>query len=85
MIKALKLQKAVVIIVLGLVALILTQLFHFESIKMYKTLLGISGALLIIGALLFLYPILFAKKLDSEGKVVELEVGSETDEVTTGK
>ena len=35
--------------------------------------LGFSGFLMIIGALLFLYPILFAKKVDNDGEEVELK------------
>lgn len=73
MIKVLKLQKAVVAIVLGILALIAAQIMSSNHVKGSNFVLGVSGALLIIGSLIFLYPILFAKKADNEGDVVELK------------
>jgi len=73
MIKVLKLQKAVYAIILGVLALIAAQLMSSQKVEGSDIMLTISGILLIIGALLFLYPILFAKKVDSEGESVELK------------
>jgi len=73
MIKDLKLQKAVYAIILGVLALIAAQVMSSQKIEGSNIVLGLSGALLIIGALLFLYPIMFAKKVDTEGEKVELQ------------
>lgn len=73
MIKVLKLQKAVYAIILGVLALIAAQIMSSQKVEGSNIMLTISGILLIIGALLFLYPILFAKKVDSEGESVELK------------
>jgi len=73
MIKNLKLTKAVIVIVLGAIALIIARVMDTYKIEGARVVLGISGGLLIIGALIFLYPILFAKKADKDGKQVELQ------------
>jgi len=73
MIKVLKLQKAVIAIILGIICLIVAQVMSSNHVTGSSYLLGLSGVLLIIGALLFLYPILFAKKVDNEGEEVELK------------
>jgi len=73
MIKLLKLQKAVFVIILGVIALIASQIMSSNDAKGSSFVLGVSGVLFIIGALMFLYPILFAKKVDSEGEKVELK------------
>ncbi|MEE1945950.1 isoleucyl-tRNA synthetase [Pedobacter sp. KR3-3] len=73
MIKVLKLQKAVYAILLGIVALIAAQVMSSHKIAGSGIVLGASGLLLILGACLFLYPILFAKKTDKDGKSVELK------------
>jgi hypothetical protein len=73
MIKVLKLKKAVIAIILGILALIAAQIMSSRRMDGSNIMLSISGALLIIGALLFLYPIMFAKKVDQEGTNVELE------------
>lgn len=73
MIKALKLQKAIIAIVLGVVALIIAQLMSSNHVQGSNYVLAVSGFLLIIGALIFLYPILFAKKVQNEETKVELE------------
>lgn len=73
MLKVLKLQKAVLAIILGILALIAAQIMSSNKIAGSNFVLGVSGALLIIGSLLFLYPILFAKKVDTEGEEVELK------------
>ncbi|MFD0939806.1 isoleucyl-tRNA synthetase [Pedobacter boryungensis] len=72
MIKVLKLRKAVIAIILGIIALVVAQIMSSKRVTGSSYVLGLSGFLLIIGALLFLYPILFAKKIDNDGKVVEL-------------
>lgn len=64
MIKTLKLRKAIIALVLGIVSLIIAQIMSEKHITGSSYVLGLSGLLLIIGALLFLYPILFAKKVD---------------------
>ncbi|TKC12164.1 isoleucyl-tRNA synthetase [Pedobacter polaris] len=73
MIKVLKLQKAVLAIILGIVALVIAQIMSSNRVTGSSYVLGLSGFLLIIGALMFLYPILFAKKVDNEGEDVELK------------
>jgi hypothetical protein len=73
MIKHLKLQKALYAVILGVMCLIASQVMHKLDVKGANFMLGFSGAMLIIGAFLFLYPILFAKKVDIDGKKVELE------------
>ena len=81
MLKVLKLKKAVYVIILGILALIAAQIMSKNKVDGSVFVLGISGAFLIIGALMFLYPIMFAKKVDTEGENVELKpVGKEVDE-----
>lgn len=73
MIKVLKLQKAVIAIILGVIALVVAQIMSSNRVSGSSYVLGLSGFLLVIGALLFLYPILFAKKVDTDGEQVELK------------
>jgi tellurite resistance protein TehA-like permease len=73
MIKALKLQKAVIAIILGVVALIIAQVMSSKHMQGSNYVLGLSGVLFIVGALIFLYPILFAKKVENEETKVELQ------------
>ena len=73
MLKVLKLQKAVYVIILGILALIAAQIMSENKVSGSSFVLGVSGFFLIIGALMFLYPILFAKKVDLEGEKVELQ------------
>jgi len=73
MIKHLKLTKAIVAIVLGIVALIAAKVMEAYKIDGNQIVLGVSGVLLIVGALMFLYPIVFAQKADKDGKNVELK------------
>ena len=78
MLKVLKLKKAIYVIILGILALVSAQIMSENKINESKFLLGASGVLFIIGALMFLYPILFAKKLNNEEDKVELKpVGKE--------
>lgn len=73
MIKALRLRKGVIAIILGIIALIVAQIMSSKHIENSNIVLAISGVLLIVGSLVLLYPILFAKKVDNEGEVVELK------------
>ncbi|RZL36931.1 MAG: isoleucyl-tRNA synthetase [Pedobacter sp.] len=73
MIKALKLRKAVVAIAIGILALVVAQIMTAYNVDGNRVVLGVSGVCLIIGAILFLYPILFAKKVDKDGDEVELK------------
>lgn len=73
MLKVLKLQKAVYAIILGILAFIAAQIMSSNKMDGSGFVLGVSGVFLIIGALMFLYPILFAKKVAKEGDHVELQ------------
>ncbi|WP_199118419.1 isoleucyl-tRNA synthetase [Pedobacter sp. ASV28] len=73
MIKDLKLKKAIIVIVLGIVALIVAKIMEEYRLAGHNIVLAISGVLLIVGALISIYPILFAKKVDKDGKKVELQ------------
>lgn len=73
MIRVLKLQKAVIAIIIGVLALIVAQVMSSRHVEGSNMVLALSGVCFIAGALLFLYPILFAKKADPDGKKVELE------------
>ncbi|MBY0542079.1 MAG: isoleucyl-tRNA synthetase [Sphingobacteriaceae bacterium] len=73
MIKVLKLQKAVYLIVLGILAVVVAQIMSAKEITGDQFVLGLAGVFFIIGSLMFLYPILFAKKVDNGGKKVELQ------------
>lgn len=68
MIKVLKLQKALIAFVLGTMALIAYIIMDNNKVEGSRTMLTISGIFLMAGALMALYPILFAKK-DKKGKV----------------
>ncbi len=82
MIKYLKLKRALIVVVLGIIALIIAKVMEENKVDGKNIVLGISGGLLIVGSLMFLYPILFAKKVDIDGKHVELTpiVKEETEE-----
>ena len=73
MIKLLKLQKAVYLIVLGILAVVIAQIMSAKEINGAQFVLAISGVFFIMGSIMFLYPILFAKKVDNEGEKVELQ------------
>ncbi|QNN41140.1 isoleucyl-tRNA synthetase [Pedobacter roseus] len=66
MIKLLKLQKAVFVLVAGLLSFIAYKILDANGIKSGIYLQMLAGVLVIIGALWLLYPILFAKK-DNDG------------------
>lgn len=71
MIKALKLQKAVIAFILGVLALIAYKVMSVNKLESSNYMLSLAGILFIAGALMLIYPILFAKK-DKEG-CVELD------------
>ena len=68
MIKVLKLQKALVAFILGALALVAYVIMDNNKVDGSRAMLTISGILLMAGALMSLYPILFAKK-DKQGQV----------------
>lgn len=67
MIKLLKLQLPILLIIVGILAYIASVLLTAKIGRDYY-LKELSGVLLIVGALWALYPILFAKK-DNDGNV----------------
>lgn len=84
MIKILKLQKAVIAFILGVIALVGYIIMSNQEIEGSRYLLSIAGGLFIVGALLFLYPILFSKK-DTAGCVEldpELKADAESNKPT---
>lgn len=66
MIKLLKLQRPLLIIVVGILAYIASKIIAAGGNTQNYYLKEISGALLIVGACWVMYPILFAKK-DNDG------------------
>jgi drug/metabolite transporter superfamily protein YnfA len=68
MIKVLKLQKAVIAIILGVIALVVYLLLREQKEEVSMYFLEASGVFFIAGALMFLLPIVLAKK-DSDGVV----------------
>lgn len=71
MIKVMKLQKAVIALILAIIALVTYLILGSDEVEWSKYILEASGLFLMLSALLFLYPILFARK-DKEG-CVELD------------
>lgn len=71
MIRVLKLQKAVIAFILGIIALVAYLLMDTKTITWSKYVLEASGLFLMLGGFLLLYPILFSRK-DKEG-CVELD------------
>lgn len=68
MVKVLKLQKAVVAFVLGIIALITYKIMSLNDLESSIYVLELAGLFFVAGAILFLYPILFGKK-DKEGNI----------------
>ncbi len=66
MIKILKLQKAVYLIILGVIGLIAHKIMEANKLDSGIYVLKLSGLLFLIGALWLIYPILFAKKVNEE-------------------
>lgn len=72
MIRKLKLQKAVLAFILGIIGLVAYKIMNANGLDSSIYALEFSGLMLVAGAVMFLYPILFAKK-DKEGITVELD------------
>jgi len=68
MIKVLKLQKAVIAFILGILALVAYMIMSANKIESSSYVLTLAGLLFIAGSLMAIYPILFSKK-DKKGKV----------------
>jgi len=68
MIKTLKLQKAVIILLMGVIALVVYTVMYMKEQENSIYALEVAGVLFMLGALMLLYPILFSKK-DKEGTV----------------
>ncbi|NQX54825.1 isoleucyl-tRNA synthetase [Pedobacter panaciterrae] len=81
MIKTLKLQKAVIAFILGILALIAYKVMSVNKVESSNYMLSFAGILFIAGALMLIYPILFAKK-DKEG-CVELDPEIQEEMVAT--
>ncbi|RZK49925.1 MAG: hypothetical protein EOO99_04035 [Pedobacter sp.] len=72
MIKALKLNSAILILIVGLLIFVIAEMIQENSPLAYKWLLGVSGVACLSAAILFLLPFFRAKKVDPDGKVVNL-------------
>jgi hypothetical protein len=68
MIKVLKLQKAVIAFILGVIALIAYEITSERRLDVSPYILTAAGLLFIAGSIMLIYPILFAKK-DKKGNV----------------
>lgn len=68
MIRILKLQKAVIAFILGVLALIGYVILSNQKNDYSSYVLTLAGLLFIAGSLMLIYPILFGKK-DTKGKV----------------
>jgi len=66
MIKLLKLQKAVLVLVLGILSFIAYRVLSAYEVSWARYMQILAGILVMVGALWMLYPIVFAKK-DKEG------------------
>ncbi|UKT63074.1 isoleucyl-tRNA synthetase [Pedobacter mucosus] len=66
MIKLLKLQKAVFVLILGVLSFIAYKILDANEVSGARYLQMLAGVLVMIGALWMLYPIVFAKK-DGDG------------------
>jgi len=64
MIKLLKLQKAVLVLILGVLSYIAYLILDANEVSWARYLQILSGVLVMVGALWMLYPIVFAKKDD---------------------
>jgi len=71
MIKVLKLQKAVIAFILGVLGLIAYKIMTVNDVDGSIYFLEGAGLFFMLGAVMFIYPILFSKK-DKEG-CVELD------------
>ena len=89
MIKLLKLQKAVFVLILGVLSYIAYRILDANEVGWARYLQILSGVLVMVGALWMLYPILFAKK-DDDGNAeiitdptVEVPVDEEEEKPVT--
>jgi len=64
MIKLLKLQKAVFVLILGVLSYITYRILDSYEVSWARYMQILAGVLVMLGALWMLYPILFAKKDD---------------------
>lgn len=86
MIKVLKLQKAVYLIILGIIGLIAFKIMEANKIESGIYVLKLSGLLFLVGAVWFIYPILFAKKVnDMEVQLDPEKHGDAAESVTTNQ
>ncbi|MNL07131.1 hypothetical protein D3C87_1277950 [compost metagenome] len=83
MIKVLKLQKAVYVILLGVIGLVAYKLIEPSNAAYSVYVLKLSGLLFLVGAVWFLYPILFAKKVNDEEVQLDPEKHPGAPEPTT--
>ncbi|MCX3265896.1 hypothetical protein [Pedobacter agri] len=67
MIKLLKLQKAILVLILGVLSFIAYRILSAYEVSWARYLQVLAGVLVMVGALWMLYPILFAKN-DGDGK-----------------
>ncbi|WP_421946108.1 isoleucyl-tRNA synthetase [Pedobacter sp.] len=67
MIKLLKLQKAVLVLILGVLSFIAYRILSAYEVSWARYMQILAGVLVMVGALWMLYPILFAKD-DGDGK-----------------
>lgn len=67
MIKLLKLQKAVLVLIAGVISYVLYLVLDTSEVSGARYLQILAGVLVMVGALWMLYPILFAKA-DGDGK-----------------
>lgn len=75
MIKLLKIQKGIWIILIGVLVMVAYSILLVKEHPYSQFALGLAGVLFIIGSLLLLYPILTAKK-DRDG-IVHLDPNAE--------
>lgn len=66
MIKLLKLQKAILMLVLGVLSFIAYRILDAYEISWARYMQILAGVFVIVGSLWMLYPIIFAKK-DNDG------------------
>lgn len=86
MIKVLRLQKAVYLIILGIVGLIAFKIMEANRIDSGIYVLKLSGLLFLGGAVWFIYPILFARKVNDTEVQLDPEKQKESlESVTTNQ
>lgn len=86
MIKVLRLQKAVYLIILGIVGLIAFKIMEANRIDSGIYVLKLSGLLFLAGAVWFVYPILFARKVsDTEVQLDPEKQKEPVESVTTNQ